>query len=110
MNLAEMKNTALRAAPGDWEIVNQSGKYGYAAIVSRNHGLTPQQLEDHDLSEHWEDEANDDCNPDPNIARILDSSEWLICSDANLEFMVTCSPKKVLELIAAYETLLQTSK
>ena len=110
MNLAEMKNTALRAAPGDWEIVNQSGEYGYAAIVSKNHGLTQQQLEDHDLSERWENNANGDYRPNPNIARILDSSEWLICSDANLGFIVTCSPKKVMELIAAYETLLQTSK
>lgn len=110
MSLEEMKNTALRAAPSDWKIVNQSGEYGYAAIVSRNHGLTPQQLEDHDLSEHWENDADGDCRPNPNIARILDSSEWLICSDANLEFMATCSPKKVLELIAAYETLLQISK
>lgn len=93
MNLHEMKNAALMTTPGDWEIVNYTGGICEEAIVSRNHGLS---LDPVDLDDYGN-------------ARVLDSSEWLCCSGEDLRFMVVCSPKKVLELINAYEALLEKS-
>lgn len=102
MNLETMKATALRATQGDW-VRRKDGDED--EIVSINHSLTPQEIREQGLFSCWNEDKEDH---DHSVIRILDSSEWMNCSDFNLEFMIACSPKNVLRLIDAYERLKAT--
>lgn len=104
MNIEEMKSSALKATQGDWVRIKEGNE---DALISINHNLTPQEMKEQDLSPYWDDVRKYN---DHKIARVLDSSEWMNCSDRNLNFMTACCPKKVLELIHAYEQIVDKQR
>jgi hypothetical protein len=95
MNIEAMKKSAQKAAPGEWFRDRECDE---DVILSRNHGISNEQSSESGLRYLLS-------HSDESLLRILDSSEWLYCSDENLDFIINCQPSKILELISEYERL-----